>query len=528
MLDIMRKHAQSWVIKGIFIIIIFVFVLFWTDQGDKGTGLQVVATVDGSKITLSEYQKAYENIMNVYRSVYREGLSEEVLKAMKIKEKALDNIIDSRLLIKEADRLGLKVSDAELIDSVSKYPAFQKDNAFDKAQYLAVLKANRLTPNEFEDGQKRNILVGKVEYLIKEGVKVSDEEIWDAYAKQREKVSVELIKIEPNDFLKTAKVSGDEAKEFYSKNRESFKLPVSVKTEFLTLSSQDVEKGITPTEDELRKYYENNIDLFKKPEKDGGARPFQEVMGQVAVLFRKERAEETLMERIFKIREDAAKAKSLEEAATKEKLPVTRTGFFSMGESVEGVGTNPDFYREAFTLKTGDISQPVKTSAGYLVLKVVERKESRVPEYEEVKDKASAAVAKKRAEEMAFKRGEELLAGLREGKLNMSKLPYKPLQTGLFGRGGSVPQAGVSEDMNRTAFSLTKETPYSSKPFSINGVTYLMKLREHVEADREGLKTEEASFRERLTQQKGEEALKSWLKIARTKAEIKTYDEFLQ
>lgn len=528
MLDVMRKHGQSWVIKGLFIIIIFVFILLYTAPGQKGTGLQVVATVDGDDITLSEYKKAYDNMLSIYKSIYREGLSEDILKEMKLKSKALDSLIDTSLLLKEAQRVGFNASNAELVDSISRYPAFQKDNAFDKAQYLSVLKANHLSPDEFEEGQKRNILIGKSEGLIKEGVKISDEEVWDAYARQREKVDVELVKIEPKGFLKETKVSEEEAKEFFSKNKDAFRLPALVKTEFVTMNSQDVEKTIVPSDDDLRKYYEKNIDLFKKPEKDAGAKPFVEVMGQISALIKKEKAEEVLRERVYKFREDAANAKNLEEASAKEKLSVTKTGFLSAGEQVEGIGTNPDFYREAFTMKVGDISQPVKIPTGYLILKVVERKESRVPEYGEAREKAVAAVAQKKAEEVAFKKGEELLAGLKEGKLKLSKLPYKPLETGLFGRGNSVPNAGASEEMNKAAFSLTKEAPYSVKPFVINNMTYIMILKERVEADKANLKTEEASIREMLTQQKGGELLKGWLKVARTKAKIKIYEEFLQ
>jgi len=119
MLDVMRKNAQSWVIKGIFVIIIVVFALFWTDPGQQGTGLQVVAEVDGSRITMSEYRRSYENLMSAYRNIFKEGLSEEMLKTMKINEKALDNLIESRLLLSEAERLGLKVSDAELIEQIA-------------------------------------------------------------------------------------------------------------------------------------------------------------------------------------------------------------------------------------------------------------------------------------------------------------------------------------------------------------------------------------------------------------------------
>lgn len=382
MLDVMRRHAQSWAIKGIFIIIIIVFILFWTEPRQKGTALQSVAVVDGYKITLSEYRRSYENLVGFYKNIYREGLSEEMVKMMRLREKALDSLIDTRLLMREAEKLGLTVSDAELVDSISKYPAFQKDNTFDKAQYLAVLKANRLTPDEFEDGQRRNLLMSKVEELIKGGAKVSDDEVWDAYRKEKERVNVELIKIEPKDFLKDVKVSEDEAKDYFSKNKDSFRLQPTSKAE--------------------------------------------------------------------------------------------------------------------------------------------------VPQYEEVKQKVLAALSEKRAEELAFKKGEELLKGLKEGKLNISKLPYKPIETGPFGRGDLVPNAGPSEEMNKAAFSLTREMPYTDKPFLIKGIPYILRLKDRAEVDREGLKSEEASIVERLKQQKGEYALRSWLKIARTKVKVKIYEDYLQ
>ncbi|MBI4746308.1 MAG: peptidyl-prolyl cis-trans isomerase [Deltaproteobacteria bacterium] len=267
---------------------------------------------------------------------------------------------------------------------------------------------------------------------------------------------------------------------------------------------------------------------FIKTGKDAGAKPFEEVVGQVAVLYRKERGAEVLREKVYKFREDAAKAKNLEEEAASAQLPVTKTGFFSAGEQVPGIGMNSGFYREAVTMKAGDISRPIETPTGYLIFKVVERQESRTPEYGEVKEKAVAAVNQKKAGEMAFKKAEELLSGMREGRLIISKLPYKALETGLFGMGGSVPNAGFSEEMSKAAFSLSKEAPYPATPFVINNITYIMRLKERVEADQEGLKTEEASIRERLTQEKGDEVLKSWLKIARAKAKIKRYEEFLQ
>ena len=107
-----------------------------------------------------------------------------------------------------------------------------------KQLYLTVLKANRLTLKNLRRARKGLSLSAGAEGLIKEGVKVSDEEVWDAYARQKEKVNLELIKIYPKDFMKDAKVSDDEAREFFSKNKEMFRMPASVSTEFVTMDTR--------------------------------------------------------------------------------------------------------------------------------------------------------------------------------------------------------------------------------------------------------------------------------------------------
>lgn len=56
-------------------------------------------------------------------------------------------------------------------------------------------------------------------------------------------------------------------------------------------------------------------------------------------------------------------------------------GFFTWGKMV------PEFQEAAFALNQGEISRPVKTSYGWHVIKLIEKKEKEQPPFEEVKDK---------------------------------------------------------------------------------------------------------------------------------------------
>lgn len=55
-------------------------------------------------------------------------------------------------------------------------------------------------------------------------------------------------------------------------------------------------------------------------------------------------------------------------------------GFFARGQML------PEFENVAFNLKVGEISEPVKTQYGYHIIKVTDRKQGKVIEFEKIKD----------------------------------------------------------------------------------------------------------------------------------------------
>lgn len=70
-------------------------------------------------------------------------------------------------------------------------------------------------------------------------------------------------------------------------------------------------------------------------------------------------------------------------------------GFFSRGQMV------PQFEEAAFNLKKGDVSAPVKSQFGWHVIKLEDRREKKLPSFEEVKDRIIASMIYRKAQEVA-------------------------------------------------------------------------------------------------------------------------------
>ena len=116
----------------------------------------------------------------------------------------MDTLVQRKLLLREAKRQGLQVTDAELIEKVQTYPVFQVNGQFDHARYLQVLRLSRLTPADFEQNQREDLLLGKLENLIKDGVQVTESEVKQTFIHDKEQVNVEYVRIDPAQFAATS------------------------------------------------------------------------------------------------------------------------------------------------------------------------------------------------------------------------------------------------------------------------------------------------------------------------------------
>ncbi|RME62794.1 MAG: hypothetical protein D6778_10615 [Nitrospirae bacterium] len=175
MLEFMRKNAKFFYV--FFFLIIISFIFFYAKVPGGNYNDPVLATVDGFKIKLSEYWRAYENLREYYRSIYQDKFTEDMEKKLDLKKKTLDALIEDRLLLKKALDLGLTVTDRELEEAIISNPLFQKDGVFRRDIYENTLRANRLTPAEYEGAKRRELLLQKVRSLITDAVTITEEDL---------------------------------------------------------------------------------------------------------------------------------------------------------------------------------------------------------------------------------------------------------------------------------------------------------------------------------------------------------------
>jgi hypothetical protein len=172
MLKAMRKHAKYFYV--LFVLIILTFIFWGVGRVDNSQKLPVAQIGETEKITLEEYWRAYERLLDVYKEIYKEKLDPD---KMNLKQQVLDALIEERVLELAAEEAGITVTDGELQDAIASNPAFMRNGVFNKQIYLRSLQLNRLTPGQYEAARRREFMVEKMKRLVTASVDLSPAEL---------------------------------------------------------------------------------------------------------------------------------------------------------------------------------------------------------------------------------------------------------------------------------------------------------------------------------------------------------------
>src|SRR6187200_2802493 len=157
MLDRMRQH-RNWLKWSLFIVA-FAMVIFFipnfvrNPSGGTAAG-SAVAVVEGREIRSDEFQRTYQAQIQAYRSAYGANMSDQLLRQLGVEQQILQQMVDERAALAEADRLAIRVSDDEVKQRILAIPSFQDKGVFiGEQRYRQILSMQRppMTPSEFEN-----------------------------------------------------------------------------------------------------------------------------------------------------------------------------------------------------------------------------------------------------------------------------------------------------------------------------------------------------------------------------------------
>ncbi|RPH49897.1 MAG: hypothetical protein EHM85_12270 [Desulfobacteraceae bacterium] len=398
MLDFMRKQAGSWLIKGLLAIIVIVFV-FWGVGSFRSRQANRVALVNGEVITAREYQEAYNNLVAQLRSRMGNNFDEETLKTLNLKKKALDSLIDRRILAGEAAKMKFNVTDEDLSRTIGNIKAFQTDGVFSKKTYESVLSRNHMTPEEFEASVRESLMIERIGSFMTGNVKVSENEALEWFKWKEGSVNVDFVHFDPEKY-KNFNPSQEEIKAFFDKKKDNYKTEEKVKVNYLLLDYNAYAAKVKVEDKDVKEFYENNMDKFRRPKTveashilfkiDEGAGP--------AVIEDARKKADNVLKMIREGQPFGELAKKYSDCPSKS--AGGNLGAFEKKDMVE------PFAGKSFSMKAGEISEPVLTKFGWHIIKVDKINEEKIFTLEDTRNVIRKKLADDKAKKIAYSEAE--------------------------------------------------------------------------------------------------------------------------
>ena len=176
MLKLIRHRAieNPVFFRGIMFILAVTFAISLGWWGMSGETTPSMAQVGDKVISREAYNRVYKNTSRFYKEVVKAPFDEKILR-----KQILDQMVDQKLWIAEAIRLDIQVTDDELKASIVKLPGFQENGQFSPERYRRILVFEKMTPEQFEEQQREEMMINKAKDLIRDGAALTLGEIED-------------------------------------------------------------------------------------------------------------------------------------------------------------------------------------------------------------------------------------------------------------------------------------------------------------------------------------------------------------
>ena len=502
MLDVIRKRKRSWLVLLLLGVGVLAFVM--VGVGPQGGQNQVVtiAEVNGDPITYSEVETHYLRMLQTYQQLAGGRLSPADIEALNLRRQLLEELIHQRLLLQEARKLGLQVTDEELVDGIARNPAFQVSGRFDRDVYEQMLRRQGMTAGEFETQQRQALVIQKLQDLIQHSIPVTAAELEQRYRLDNEEIALDFVRLKTDDFKDGIEIEDEEIKDYYDKNAAVLREPLKVKTRYITYGVDEFGAGVQVSDSDIQAYYDVYRERrFRRREAVRFSQIFIPAAPEPASAEEQAAPRKQLEEVLKELRAGADFAELARKHSKGESAAQGgEMGFVGRGQLVEALDA------ALFALEENEVSEIVESRVGLHLLKAVEKQKDEIIPLAEVREDIVEALKRERGGARAARAAEED----RERGLDGTPLAEVATQRGIessvtraFSAAATLDEIGDVEDFYRAALSLRpgQVGPIITTPDAL----YLLEGAERIEPAVPPLEQVREGIRETLTRRKAAE-----------------------
>lgn len=445
-----KKGVMKALLWGIAIVVILSFGILSNAYllTEKSAELKYAGKAWGRKISLEDFQNSYQFVLIQAQLQYGENFN-QILPMLKLNDQAWDRII----LLEEARRQRINVSDKEVVEAIGNIPFFRNQNTgtFDQNIYEMILtRGLRISSRAFEEGMRNSLKISRLFERQTFAVSISEDEIAVAYKEANEQVRISYVLFPAEDFINQIVFDEIKAKDYFLNHKNDFVQPPMVNASYITFP-------------------------FDSADTASKSQAYEKAFNTLSAL---------------------SEGNDFLAAAKIHAADIKETGFFDVNKPALTLGWPLETLKSLFSMRTGEHTDIITTPNSYDIIQLREIRPAYLPGYEEVKEEVKSAWIKYAAMDLSRVKAEENLKQFTADNdfiKTAQTLNLTVLQTPSFSRGQYLPDLGPAPAFQQTAFSLTKESPLSGVTLTEKGYAILY-LEEIVPIDEKKYEEEKQAF----------------------------------
>ena len=435
----------------------------------------------GKSVSIRDFEKAYYDTRDQAIMLYGDQFFKYGSR-LDLESQTWDRLV----LLREAKKRGIKVSDQEIVDFIATVPFFQTNGKFDQYKYEMIVQnpqAFDRKTHDFEEGIRTQITINKLLEQTTGLNIISDDDLKKEYTLKSEKIKLSYALFEPLTAAKDLKITDEEIQKYYDTNKDQFRKPIMVNVEYASMNYP------AKATDQQKETVKKEIQALAKELKEDSN---FKILGQT------------------------------------HKIEVKESGLFSQAQPLLTFAWSPELVEKIFTMKQGQYSPAIETPDGWQIIKLKERKDSLIPEFDSIKNDVKNALLTDKGFSLALTKANNALKVIQDG-LKQNKT-FKELaesqgakveQTPLFSRGEFIANMGLISEFQEVTLKMNMQNRLSDALSTSAGpaIIYLDSIQP---MDEKQFELEKENFKQMMLAQKKNQVIVGFVTKLKIKANIQS------
>jgi len=378
----MRKASSNWLGKTIMAVVMGVLIVSFGIWGIadifRGFGQSTLATIGHTEISINEFRQLYTEKLQQIGRQFGRPLTTDQARAFGIDRQVLQQTIAEAALDEEARRLGLGQSDAETMRVIFNDPNFKGVNGnFDPQRFQAVIRQFGFSEPRYIADQRKVSLRRQIAGTISAGLEPPKAMIEALSRFQNEQRGIEYVKLDAAQAGTIDPPSPETLAAYFDDHKAQFRAPEFRKIAYVAITPEEIGKWNDVSDEDAKKLFEQRRDRLGTPDR-------REVSQMVFP-----NADEASA-----ARGRIASGMSFDDLAKERGLGAADV---DLGMVAKSEIIDPAVAEAAFSLNSGDVSQPVQGRFGVALVKIGKIVPGAQPTYESVAAGLKKEIATERA-----------------------------------------------------------------------------------------------------------------------------------